>query len=103
MFGFGPSQDFSSASRLFSGCTSSQLFAEMCIGEQRGGAAEILTRTGVEHGEHTQSTDFERSCNTRPKVTFSTLASIATVCNVVLFGCMIMPVATSFNLPPGAQ
>ena len=28
-------------------------------GEQRGGAAEILTRTGVEHGECTQSTDPE--------------------------------------------
>ena len=24
------------------------------LGEQRGGAAEILTRTGVERGEHTQ-------------------------------------------------
>jgi antibiotic biosynthesis monooxygenase (ABM) superfamily enzyme len=36
-------------------------------------------------------------------VTFRTLASIATVCNVVLFGYMIIPVATSFNSPPGAQ
>jgi hypothetical protein len=26
-------------------------------GEQRGGAAEILSRTGVEHGERTQSLD----------------------------------------------
>ena len=26
-------------------------------GEQRGGAAEILSRIGVEHGERTQSTD----------------------------------------------
>jgi hypothetical protein len=26
-------------------------------GEQRGGAAEILPQTGVEHGERTQSTD----------------------------------------------
>ena len=25
--------------------------------EQRGGAAEILSRTGLEHGERTQSTD----------------------------------------------
>ena len=28
----------------------------MFSGEQWGGAAEILSRNGVEHGEHTQST-----------------------------------------------
>jgi hypothetical protein len=39
---------------------------------------------------------------TPPKETFITSSSIATVCNVVLFGGMIMPVATSFNSPPGA-
>jgi hypothetical protein len=33
-------------------------FLPRCVsGEQRGGAAEIMTRTGVEHGECTQSMD----------------------------------------------
>ena len=33
------------------------LFRSRVSGEQRGGAAEILSRIGVEQGERTQSTD----------------------------------------------
>ena len=49
-------QNFGSASPLFSGCTFSRVLPGRVSGEQRGGAAEILSRNGVEQGERTQST-----------------------------------------------
>ena len=50
-----PRQDFGSASPLFSGCTSLSAFLPRRVsGEQRGGAAEILSRIGVEQGERIQ-------------------------------------------------
>jgi len=49
-------QDFGGASPLFSGAHSLRYLPRRVSGEQRGGAAEILSRNGVEHGERTQST-----------------------------------------------
>jgi hypothetical protein len=43
-----PRQSFGITSMLFSGYTIS--FPGRVFGEQRGGAAEILSRIGVEHG-----------------------------------------------------
>ena len=52
-----PRQDFVGASPLFSGCTFLSAFLSRRVsGENRGGAAEILSRVGVEHGERIQST-----------------------------------------------
>ena len=51
-----PRQNFGSTSPLFSRYTSRQIAERMCSGEQWGGATEILSQNGVEHGEHTQST-----------------------------------------------
>ena len=52
-----PRQDFGGASLLFSGCTILSAFlAGRVSGEQRGGAAEILSQFGVDRGERTQST-----------------------------------------------
>ena len=48
-------QSFNIISPLFSGYTIS--LPGRVFGEQRGGAAEILSRIGVELGERTQSTD----------------------------------------------
>ena len=41
---------------LFSGTHPLCLWQRRVSGEQWGGAAEILRRNGVEHGQHTQST-----------------------------------------------
>ena len=43
-----PSQSFGITSQLFSGYTIS--LSGRVSGEHRGGAAEILSRTGVDHG-----------------------------------------------------
>src|SRR4051812_25603583 len=52
-----PRQDFGRASLLFSGCTILSAFlAGRVSGEQQGGAAEILSRFGVDRGECIQST-----------------------------------------------
>ena len=50
-----PRQDFGGASPLFSGAHSLGYLLRRVSEEQRGGAAEILSRNGVEHGERTQS------------------------------------------------
>ena len=51
-----PTQDFGGASPLFFGAHSLGYFPRRVSGEQQGGAAEILSRNGVEHGKRTQST-----------------------------------------------
>ena len=48
MVGSDPSQSFDITSLLFSGYTIS--LSGHVSGEQRGGAAEILSRIGVDHG-----------------------------------------------------
>ena len=47
-----PGQTFGSTSQLFSGYAVS--LSGRVFGEQRGGAAEILPRIGVEHENHPQ-------------------------------------------------
>ena len=51
-----PRQNFGSTSPLFSKYTSRQNAEECASGEQQVGAAEILSRNGVEHEQRTQST-----------------------------------------------
>ena len=57
MFCSGLGQDFGSFPCCYPYAHPLGFLPRRVSGEQRGGAAEILSRIGVEHGERTQSTD----------------------------------------------